>query len=91
MSINDYVDRLDGMAMEACCESGSVTCCPNHPDVSIRVGDERTEREAYRYAHANNKRVELPFPTSDITQAVETVLLSAAEGRCPECDKLMRD
>ncbi|TGD42243.1 hypothetical protein EEB11_14855 [Pseudotabrizicola sediminis] len=85
MSINDYVDDLEGAARFAAAKAGAIEICAAHSDVTIRVGDADAERHAYALATTILKRDGTAWMREDLMPAIADLLDMAADGECPQC------
>lgn len=91
MSVNDYVDSVQGIAREALGTAKAIEVCSRHPEVTIRVGDDDAERHAYAIATNILKRDDGMDMREDVLEAIKDELVMAAEGECPECAHQLRD
>lgn len=85
MSINDYIDDLEGAARYALAKAGAIDTCPAHLDVTIRVGDDDAERHAYALATTILKSDGTMWMRDDLMPAIKDELDAAADGECPRC------
>lgn len=85
MSINDYVDDLEGAARYAIAQAKAIEVCPFHRHVTIRVGDADAEKHAYALATTFLKTDGTMWMRGDLMSAVRQELEMAADGECPEC------
>ena len=85
MSINDYIDDLEGAARFAAVKAGAVEVCSVHTDVAIRVGDRDAERHAYALATTILKTDGTFWMRDNLMPAIANLLEMAADGECPLC------
>jgi hypothetical protein len=85
MSPSDYDENVKIAARDAVVVAGAVRACPLHSHVTIRMGDEESERYAYALATTALKREGAMDARQDILDAIKAELDAAAEGECPEC------
>ncbi|MFH1795129.1 MAG: hypothetical protein ABIK36_16225 [Pseudomonadota bacterium] len=85
MSINDYVDDLEGAARYALAKAGAIEVCQFHSDVTIRIGDEDAERHAYALATTILKSDGTMWMREDLMPVIADQLIQAADGECPQC------
>jgi hypothetical protein len=88
MSIDDFADELEIAARSALAETGAITGCPLHGDVTIRIGDGEAERHAYALATVRLKRQRIEWQREELMDAIQHSLEMAADGECPECARL---
>jgi hypothetical protein len=89
MSINDYVDEVEGAARHVLGKAGAIEVCERHPEVTIRLGDERAERHAYALATTMMRSDGSTWMREDVLEAIKDQLDAAADGECPHCANLM--
>lgn len=85
MSINDYVDDLEGAARYALAKAGAIEVCRFHSDVTIRVGDEDAERHAYALATTILRSDGTMWMREDLMPVLQDQLVHSADGECPQC------
>jgi hypothetical protein len=90
MSINDYVEELEGAARSALGKAGAIKFCSAH-GVTIRVGDDDAERHAYALATTILKRDGKAWTREDLMPAIKDELDMAADGECPHCAYILRN
>ncbi|EKE70910.1 hypothetical protein [Oceanibaculum indicum] len=88
MSIDALMMEAEDAAAQALLATGALTVCPHHKDVPIRHGDQAAERHAYAKATVIAKSAGKEFMREDIMAAIQEALDRAADGHCPECERL---
>lgn len=68
----------------------ATTVCPFHDKVIIRVGDDAAESHAYERAKRILKSDGAAFEPDALRAEIGHQLASAADGRCPNCDRTDR-
>lgn len=85
MSINEFVDDLEGAARYALVKAGAIEGCPIYPGVTIRTGDKDAERHAYALATTILKSDGTIWMREELMSAIKDELDIAADGECPQC------
>lgn len=85
MSAN--LDDLSAAVRYALETTRATVACPFHDEVIIRVGDDAAESHAYERAKRILKSDGTPFEADALREEIGHQLASAADGRCPKCDR----
>lgn len=85
MSAN--LDDLSAAVRYALETTRATTICPFHDEVIIRVGDDAAESHAYERAKRILRSDGTTFETGALREEIARQLASAADGRCPKCDR----
>lgn len=85
MSAN--LDDLSAAVRYALETTRATTACPFHSEVIIRVGDDAAESHAYERAKRIIRGDGTTFGADALREEIARQLASAADGRCPKCDR----
>ena len=86
----DHFANQEAAARRALFDAKALDHCRRH-DTTIRIGDDEAERKAYAFATVTAKREGNVEDLTELREAIAAVLVEAAEGSCPTCDKVMLD
>jgi len=85
--MSSNLDDLSAAVRYALETTRATTVCPFHDQVIIRVGDDAAESHAYERAKRILKSDGTTHEADALRDEIGRQLASAADGRCPQCDR----
>jgi hypothetical protein len=83
--ISDHTGDVDLAALLALLKAGAIKTCAIHRGVTIRVGDNDAERQAYDFATTIRKNNGTMWGREALIPAIINQLGMAADRKCPSC------
>ena len=88
MSVDNWTDDLASVVRNALATTRATVICPFHEKVTMRVGDDAAETQAYVRATKVIKSDGTTWEHEALHKEINRQLEEAADGVCPECAAL---
>jgi hypothetical protein len=84
---NNHADDLTAAVRYALETTRATAACPFHWDVTIRVGDDAAESQAFERVRKMIRSDGTTWASEALREEFRRQLGEAADGRCPRCEK----